>query len=347
VNPVNALNPLTLNIAVLGVLICGTLLARAQPATPGPRIGHSLVYHEQERRIMLLDGYSWIRAVSSSDPPDLTELWSWNGERWVRLPGSGPAARTMARAVYDVARGMIVSYGGRVGRAEAASSETWERDAAGWQRKSEAAAGPNVHVEMAYDGARRSTVRFGGALPDDVRRFKWPADTWEWKGLSWTRVATEGPAGRAASAMVYDSTRGEIVLFGGQGSAPAAGQPQPVFGDTWIWNGKSWRLASQDGPRARSYHAMSFDRRAGVVLLHGGNHRDEVFEDLWAWNGLRWAEVRQASPRPGKRRLHALAYDAARNRTMLYGGAGPRPDGGTQVHDDTWEWDGAGWTRMQ
>jgi hypothetical protein len=342
----NLMNRVTQRVAVFGVVAAASL-PFAQPAAPGPRIGHSLIYDAHERRVVLLDGYSWIHAVSPTDPPELSELWSWNGERWVRLPGSGPASRTMGRAVYDEARRTIVSYGGRVGRAEGASSETWERDATGWRKRAEAAAGPNVHIEMIYDALRGRTVRFGGALPEDVRRFTWPTDTWEWNGAAWTRIATEGPAGRAAASMVYDSTRGEIVLFGGQGSAPAEGQPQPVFGDTWIWNGKTWRLASREGPPARSYHAMSFDRRAKIVLLYGGSFDNEVFDDLWTWDGQRWTAARQPGATPGKRRLHALAYDAARDRTVLYGGAGPRPEGGTKVHDDTWEWNGERWTRMQ
>jgi hypothetical protein len=40
-----------------------------------------------------------------------------------------------------------------------------------------------------------------------------------------------------------------------------------------------------------------------------------------------------------------MVYDAARNRTVMYGGAGPRPRGGTDVFSDTWEWNGASWTR--
>jgi hypothetical protein len=44
--------------------------------------------------------------------------------------------------------------------------------------------------------------------------------------------------------MVFDDRRKELVLFGGQGDAPLPGQPQSVFGDTWLWNGRAWRRAS-------------------------------------------------------------------------------------------------------
>jgi hypothetical protein len=314
---------------------------------PGRRIGHSLVYDANAGVVVLLDGYSWIRAVSPTEPPAHTDLWRWNGSAWTRVPHQpGPAARTMGRAVYDLDRARIVSYGGRVGRTETPSSETWEFDGATWHRLADVSVGPNVHIEMAYDAARRQVIRFGGAIrPSAGGDLHWSTDTWAWAGATWTRVSADGPPGRAAANMVYDSRRGEIVLFGGQGAAPAPGQPQPVFGDTWTWNGTTWRLASREGPPARAYHAMAFDERAGVVLIHGGNQGETTLGDMWAWDGTRWTEIRVSGATPGARRLHAMAHDSRRARTVLYGGAGPRPGGGTDVHSDTWEFDGTAWAK--
>jgi len=42
-----------------------------------------------------------------------------------------------------------------------------------------------------------------------------------------------------------------------------------------------------------------------------------------------------------------MAYDANRQKLVLYGRAAPRLSGGTQVHDDTWEWDGARWFQVR
>jgi hypothetical protein len=325
--------------------LAGAIAAPPPVSSPGPRIGHSLLYDQHQRRIVLLDGYSWLRAVSPSDPPHFTALSSWDGARWVTLAGTGPASRTMGRAVYDSARHTIVAYGGRVGRDEAPSSETWEWNQGSWRKAADASAGPNVHVEMAYDAARNRTIRFGGATRYGDA-WRWPTDTWAWDGARWTTIATTGPTGRAAAAMVYDGTRREIVLFGGQGAAPAPGQAQPRFDDTWTWDGRAWRRKAVEGPPARAYHAMSFDARRGLVLLYGGNDGPHILEDLWAWDGIRWTEIRQTGPAPGPRRLHAMAFDPGRGRTVLYGGAGPRPGGGTRVHDDVWEWNGSAWQKM-
>ncbi len=41
-----------------------------------------------------------------------------------------------------------------------------------------------------------------------------------------------------------------------------------------------------------------------------------------------------------------MAYDAARKRTVLYGGVGPDLNGVTRAYDDTWEGDGQQWTQI-
>jgi hypothetical protein len=323
------------------------LVARPPSTTPGVRFGHSLVYDSADEQILLVDGYSWVNAVSPVTPPEQTELWAWKGDRWTALAERGPSSRTMARAVFDSHRKALISFGGRVGRAESPSAETWERRNSHWRPLADASSGPSVHVELAYDEARATTVRFGGALRPGSGGLIWPTTTWAWSGDVWRELTSEGPPGRAATAMVYDSGRQEIVLFGGQGAAPADDQPQVLYGDTWVWNGRTWRAASAAGPGPRSFHAMSFDRRHGLVLLHGGERRGVLLDDLWAWNGAGWRELPQPGTAPGRRRLHAMAYDARRDKTVLYGGVGRDADGVTRAYDDTWEWDGARWVRAQ
>ena len=62
--------------------------------------------------------------------------------------------------------------------------------------------------------------------------------------------------------------------------------------------------------------------------------------DTWTWDGEAWTQV--ADTGPEARSGHAMAYDSARQRTVLFGGrAGAGPLG------DTWEWDGGEWTQVQ
>jgi hypothetical protein len=87
---------------------------------------------------------------------------------------------------------------------------------------------------------------------------------------------------------------------------------------------------------------MTFDRRAGVVLLYGGSTTAGQFGDMWQWDGFRWTEIKMTGPTPGRRALHAMAYDAARGKTVLYSG-----NRGGKVLDDLWEWDGQHWTQIK
>ena len=299
---------------------------------PSAREGHCLVYDEKRRRVILLDGYQ------PPHQPELGEVWSWDGKRWELLPGSGPAARSLSGAVYDSRRQKIVEFGG-VGNIgyEDLKGDTWEWNGQSWRQMTDVGAGTRDHHSMAYDAARRKTVMYGG---QNTNR-SWAKDTWEWDGVKWTKIFAPGPGGRAHSAMAYDSRRKKVLLFGGQGED---GRPH---NDTWEWDGSAWRKVSDEGPPPRSHHRMAFDSRAGVMLLYGGvgvrtagASGLNVLADMWSWDGKSWTEIKTTGP--GKRLLHAMAYDAARGRLVLYGG-----DDGRRLFDDTWEWDNKQWMKIK
>jgi hypothetical protein len=52
-----------------------------------------------------------------------------------------------------------------------------------------------------------------------------------WDGSDWTEEPNTGqPAPRFSQAMTYDSSHGEVVLFGG-----ANDNDPSYFGDTFVW----------------------------------------------------------------------------------------------------------------
>ena len=57
-----------------------------------------------------------------------------------------------------------------------------------------------------------------------------------------------------------------------------------------------------------------------------------------------WTERQRFGPLP--RVYHAMAFDSARNRTVLFGGLAPITDLTARLFSDTWEWDGTCWTQM-
>lgn len=56
----------------------------------------------------------------------------------------------------------------------------------------------------------------------------------------------------------------------------------------------------------------------------------------------RWLWTQKEDIGPSPRSGHAVAYEAARQRVVLFGGSA----GGTTRFNDTWEWDGATWTQV-
>ena len=115
------------------------------------------------------------------------------------------------------------------------------------------------------------------------------------------------------------------------------------FADTWEWDGTEWTQMADTGPTARQGHAIAFHSKNKRVVLFGGytntNQTGQYPADTWSWDGTEWTQEQDTGP--AGRELFGLAYDAVRDRLILFGGYG---NGGTL--NDTWEWDGARWTQV-
>jgi len=151
----------------------------------------------------------------------------------------------------------------------------------------------------------------------------------EWR----QRATTGGPGPLVGHSLAYDSLRGVTVLFGG-----LRGDGTPPSADTWEWNGITWTLREVTGPRPYPYYpAMTFDSARGVtVLVTHGNGVGKT----WEWDGTVWSEKLVQNPPilDGA----AIAYDAGRGVTVLFGGI----DSSTGSYSDqTWEWNGVAWHR--
>jgi hypothetical protein len=135
--------------------------------------------------------------------------------------------------------------------------------------------------------------------------------------------------------MAYDAGRGVAVLFGGETEASFS-----TLDDTWEYDGANWtEIDVRVSPSDRAQHAMAYDAARGIVVLSGGF---EIGADTWEYDGTTWREV---AP-PGATRYrwaHAMVYDSRREVVVLFGGQ--TGDAGPLV-DDTWEYDGAGWTEV-
>jgi hypothetical protein len=66
--------------------------------------------------------------------------------------------------------------------------------------------------------------------------------------------------------------------------------------------------------------------------------KSHSLNDTWEWDGDDWSQ-RSPAHNPPRRGMFAMAYDAARRVTVLFGGQGAAD----AILDDTWEWDGLDW----
>jgi len=103
-------------------------------------------------------------------------------------------------------------------------------------------------------------------------------------------------------------------------------------------------------PGGRSSAALVYDGTRKEMLLYGGTrtdssaHGDAFPSDLWAWNGRSWRQLIPSNGvEPPGRALPHLAYDAARQRVVMFGGRRETTRGSVELPRDIWEWDGTRW----
>jgi hypothetical protein len=298
----------------------------AQPVSlwPAGRVGHVIAYDASRGEVVLLGGDTNAAAQTSDS------LWSWNGVSWRVSPPESPSWRTLPGLAFDSRRGRLVYYGGKrkFNRREYGASldDTWEWDGERWEMRAVNNPGPLDHHAMVYDDARGVIVLYGGVnanVSPNPAEHRFNQATWVYDGTSWRMAAdsTAGLGARAHHAMVYDSRRRRVVLFGGTRGEGG--------GDTWEWDGTRWLRVSTTGPGVRSGLRMAYDAARGVTVLFGGS-QDRV---TWTWDGQRWTAAAQEGPPP--RGLPAMAYDARRQRVVMFGGG--------NYLSDLWEWDGSRW----
>jgi len=312
---------------------------RVVAEAPYQRDDHVMAYDPVRERVVLFGGrFASVR---------LDDTWEWDGERWEqREPASSPPSDVHDTLAWDGRRETILFHGGR-------SAETWAWDGEDWTRLSPDRSPPSQEgPAAAWDSGRRLVVLSG---PDRA------SSVWTWDGSSWSESSgwAEWPSGRHYPALAADTTRGRVVLFGGNASpAGSCGNPQgSLCSDTWTWDGLEWRREDPEHhPSARRQHGIAHHAGRGTTVLFGGcvpgdpgsdNCDGSALADTWEWDGEDWAR-RSPETSPPARYAHLMAWDAGRGEVVLHGGLA-MDEGTCGVQDDrhcgdTWTWDGEDWS---
>ena len=256
------------------------------PLTIGVRNGHALAYDSKRARLVLFGGADESKVCG--------DTWEWNGKNWYLVSQVGPDARTFPALAYDSVRQKVIVFGGNrvlFGRRPAESrflDDTWEWDGRKWTQIKAPGPSPRAEAAIAFDAKRRRVVLFGGydRIDEKLNRM---GDTWEWDGFSWTQIKVTGPSPRNGAALVYDSVRGKIVLFGG-------GTTKGVSGETWEWDGKEWTENRGALTQGRFNSVMAFDVARRKVIRFGGRYGGKPFGDTWEYNGKTWTLLTTSGP---------------------------------------------------
>ena len=252
-----------------------------------------------------------------------------------RFPEVVPVGRDDHMMTFDSERGLVVMFGG-----DNADHVTWLWDGTNWfQASPDTQPALKREAALVYDSVRKVSVLFGGydlVLGDVVNV------TWEFDGEFWVgKMPPNAPAPRNNHAMAFDAERELIILFGGD-----------VNDDlTWSYDGVDWRVANEEdnSPGLRGAHGMVYDSDRQVIILFGGSRGSTYYRDTWEWDGVSWEDVSpeivegEEENYPPAMRAFAMVYDSHRKKTVVFGGRDNDLDG----FDDTWEWDGAAWQKVE
>jgi hypothetical protein len=291
-------------------------IAAARPTAPQPVVSrhwtHMAGTYDGSLATLYVDGVvAGSRPIVGVFPRDATPLiLSGNGNagrRPAMKPRNGAIAAllfltTCNEAEQDRNAANVESSSQALGKPAASEVATWKK--VGGSNRPDG----RYLQAVTFDETRKVAVMFGGLVYSSSTGADAPnQETWEWSPAAgeWTnRTTTDArPAARSGAAMVFDSQRNKIVLFGGRAGSGYNYQ------DTWEWDPTSgiWTDMTKSGsrPSARSQHAMVYQKSTGTILLYGGGRSDSTssdgsgisvsFGDTWEWDPVAhtWASANQ------------------------------------------------------
>ncbi len=314
---------------------------------PAPRASAAMAFDRDRGRSVLFGGYG-VGVQPRND------TWEWDGVAWIERTGSvAPPVRSGAVATFDPVRRQTVLFGGAANGQTL--GDTWLWDGTTWVAATPTQSpAPRHEAVMVFDVVRDEIVLCGGADATWTNNF---GDTWTWDGRDWA-AATPGPSARHGAAMIYDARQGAAVLFGGRDGSS-------FLADTWqrssvpVTASFEWARIPMGGaggtwPLKRIKAGVAFDAARAQMVVYGGariggswfssSSFPQAVIGGALWDGSAWTTMPVG---PAGFAYPAMAYDSARQRTVLFGGRGLMPPFMLFLgdRDETWEWDGAVWTQ--
>jgi Galactose oxidase, central domain len=305
------------------------------PVAPAPRTDAGSTYDPADGYVLLYGGNG------PTAPPGgwLNDTWEFSNGTWSRvLTAKTPSLLVSPQLAYDATDGYVLMFaaGARVG-----ITSTWSYSGGVWTDRTRSHEPAVYGFGLAADPADGCVVLFGGT---NARGSFYSNQTWEYSAGNWTKVHVSSPVTpvwRVYPGLVYDSTLGEVALFGGTTNGPH-GVIQ--LSGTWTFHAGSWSRASvSTSPSSRQVPTMVDDPAISGLLLIGGERFGSggvpiILNDYWSFTFGNWSAI--PAPGPAPRDDASLAFDPAIGDVVMFGGAR-----GAVHFNDTWLFDGSSWVQ--
>lgn len=306
------------------------LTPKISRASLAPRAAEdcAMLYDPRSRRVILFGG-------KDDEDNDLDEIWGLDLARnaWEKIPteNAGPPASEDHSVIYDPLGHRMIVFGGENGLTW---NNTWSFDfnTRRWRDMTDATAPAREDHSAIYDSRGKRMVIFGGRYNDGEVDYINVYEVWaldldpasatfeKWQNLT---PEDRNPPGRSDHAVVYDSLKNRMVIYGGWDK-----KEKEYLKDTWaFYFGDStgapvkWKemKAKYSHPPKRRHVAGVYDAVRNCFLIFGGFGDEGYLNDVWALDLAAdiWINL---TPGPQPRIDHQAVYDPASKRLLLYGG---------------------------
>ena len=314
---------------------------------PPTRSGAGLAYDPALGGVLMFGGY-----------PYRGDSWIFTGGSWTTVVmAQTPGPRWDASMAWDPLDQQVLLFGG-FGSNGSAVGDTWAFANGGWTElytvgscASSACPSPRAGAALAWDGADREMLLFGGTRGGAAGYLR---DTWAFSSGSWSLLiasssctSTTCPSARANASIVWDDVGQRVLLFGGIGTS--------YDNDTWAFSQGSWseilsnsQCMSRPCPSPREGAGTATGPLpSGGLVVFGGTTASGATNDTWRFSGSSWTVLWSASqclsaPCPSPRSGPAMALDPNTGAVALFGGVS-----GTRSLSDTWVLNGGNWSSVR
>ena len=243
---------------------------------PGRDVPH-LAYDAARRRVVMFGGR---RESADESVRLLSDVWEWDGTRWIEVRNAGAEPLLHAVAAYDPARKRVVAYGGITNAGMSRALRDW--DGKTWTTRD--ANGPLTSIAGTISTTPRGEIIVVGLTPtadsDPVpppaaRTHVWLADAWRGAEVG-PPMANLQPAAAAPNGTVYVYQAWERWV-----TEPITHVRSPD--GTWT------RVATTTNPGVRMTIAAAYDPVRGRFVIYGGKDRSQaMLGDTWEFDGRAW-----------------------------------------------------------